>query len=57
MLAFGAGTLPSMLSSSLLASQFARMLKNPGARWVAAAVLAAFGVWTIYSALQHQGHH
>jgi uncharacterized protein len=57
MLAFGAGTLPSMLSSSLLASQLARMLKNPSARWVAAAVLAAFGVWTIYSALQHQGHH
>jgi uncharacterized protein len=57
MLAFGAGTLPSMLSSSLLAAQLARLLKTPSVRWFAATALSVFGVWTIVSALQHQGHH
>lgn len=57
MLAFGAGTMPAMLSSSLLAAQLARVLKNPNARWLAAATLAAFGGWTILAALQHLGHH
>jgi len=57
MLAFGAGTLPSMLSSSLLAAQLARLLKTPGVRWLAAAALALFGIWTIVSAVQHHGHH
>lgn len=57
MLAFGAGTLPSMLSSGLLAAQLARMFKYPGARWAAGAALAAFGVFTVASALRHSGHH
>jgi uncharacterized protein len=57
MLAFGAGTLPSMLTSSVLAAQLARFLNLHGARWVAAIVLTALGVWTIVSALGHRGHH
>ena len=57
MLAFGAGTLPAMLSSSLLAAQLGRVLKRPSVRCLAAATLAAFGVWTIVSALRHQGQH
>jgi sulfite exporter TauE/SafE len=57
MLAFGAGTLPSMLSSSLLAAHLARLLKKPGVRWLAVATLTLFGIWTIVSALQHPGHH
>jgi len=57
MLAFGAGTLPSMLSSSLLATHLARLLKTSGVRWVAAAALVLFGLWTIVSAVQHLGHH
>jgi sulfite exporter TauE/SafE len=57
MMAFGVGTLPSMLSSSLLASQLARAFKNRSVRLLAAGILAVFGAWTIVSALQHQGHH
>ena len=57
MLAFGAGTLPSMLSSALLAGQLARALNHPRLRWLAAALLAVFGAWTMVAAFQHRGHH
>jgi uncharacterized protein len=49
MFVFGLGTLPAMLSSSLLASQLTRVLQVKGIRWIAAALLAAFGVWTIWA--------
>ena len=57
MLAFGMGTLPSIMSSSLLAAQLARLVKHAGARWAAGSALAALGVWTVVSALRHSGHH
>jgi sulfite exporter TauE/SafE len=57
MLAFGAGTLPAMLASNLLASQLARALSKPAMRPMAAALLTAFGIWTIVAGLAHGGHH
>jgi uncharacterized protein len=57
MMAFGVGTLPSMLSTSLLAAQFARVMSLPAVRWLAAAVLALLGITTIIAALSHHGHH
>jgi len=57
MVAFGIGTLPSMLSSTLLGSQLARLFKYAATRWVAGAILIALGIWTILSALRHSGHH
>jgi uncharacterized protein len=56
MLAFGAGTLPSMLSSSLLASQLARAASQQGLRTLAGALMILFGVWTAWAALQHHVH-
>jgi uncharacterized protein len=57
MFAFGLGTLPAMLSSSLLASQLVRVLQIKSMRWMAAAVLAAFGVWTfIASGMPSHSH-
>jgi sulfite exporter TauE/SafE len=58
MLAFGIGTLPSMLTSSLLASQIQRLIARRWPRLVSGAVLVAFGAWMILAALQMQlGHH
>jgi uncharacterized protein len=57
MLAFGAGTLPSMLSSSVMAAQLARIVNARHLRLGAALLLAALGAWTIYAALAHGAHH
>lgn len=56
MLAFGVGTLPSMLSSSLLASQVARAASQQGLRAVTGALMIVFGMWTGWVALQHHVH-
>lgn len=56
MFAFGAGTLPSMLGSSLLASQLSRAAAQRGLRAFAGALLMVFGVWTAGVALQHHFH-
>jgi sulfite exporter TauE/SafE len=56
MLTFGVGTLPSMLSSSLLASQLTRVLTLRGWRWLAASAMIAFGLWTAVVPLQGHAH-
>jgi uncharacterized protein len=56
MLAFGLGTLPSMLSSSLLTSQLARAASQQGLRAVTGALMILFGIWTAWAALQHHAH-
>lgn len=56
MLAFGAGTLPAMLGSSLLASQLSRATARRGLRVLAGGLLIVFGVWTAGVALQHYFH-
>lgn len=53
LLAFGLGTLPAMLTSSLMASQLSRLLKSARARPVAGVALVICGVWTVLAA---QGH-
>ncbi len=56
MLAFGVGTLPSMLSSTLLISQLSRVAARQGLRTLAGAMLILFGIWTAGVALQHHVH-
>jgi len=56
MLAFGLGTLPAMLGSSLLASQWARIGAARGLRLVAASSMLVFGIWTIWASLRHMMH-
>ena len=56
MLAFGLGTLPAMLGSSLLAAQWARFAANAGIRALAGVSLLGFGVWTSMVALRHMAH-
>jgi sulfite exporter TauE/SafE len=45
MLAFGLGTLPAMLASSVLSSHIARRLSQPGTRQAIGALLLVFGIW------------
>jgi sulfite exporter TauE/SafE len=57
MLAFGVGTLPAMLSSSLLASQLTRLTIGRKIHLGAGALLLAFGIWTAAAPFQvHEGH-
>jgi sulfite exporter TauE/SafE len=53
MTAFGLGTLPSMLSSSLLASQLQRVLAQRWPRIVSGLLLIVFGVWMIAAPILH----
>lgn len=50
MLAFGVGTLPSMLSTSLLAARVQASLSRPAARIVSGTLMVCFGVWMIIAA-------
>lgn len=53
LLAFGAGTLPAMLTSGLMGSQLARLLKSARARPIAGVALVICGVWTVLAAQSH----
>jgi len=61
MVAFGAGTLPAMLSSSLLSSQLTRITTQTGIhnnfKWLAGALMLGLGVWTAWVALVHLYAH
>lgn len=54
--AFGLGTLPSMLTSSVLASQMQRMLKSRWPRFASGVLLLLLGVWMIWVSIPAAGH-
>jgi len=58
MLAFGLGTLPSMLASSFLFAKLPQGLSGWSPRYATGALLMAFGIWSCASALtaSHAGH-
>lgn len=53
MLAFGAGTLPSLLLAGLAAQRLNRLLQRRQLRWAMALVIILFGVLTIWGTLGH----
>ena len=61
MLAFGLGTLPSVLLSGVLVQELNRWLQIKQLRWAMAILIILFGVWTLWGggAFQqgHQHHH
>lgn len=61
MIAFGIGTLPAMLTGSMLGAQMNRWLGVRQGRRLSGAVLLLFGLWLAWAALplqsQHAGHH
>ncbi|AMN47636.1 hypothetical protein ACG33_11100 [Steroidobacter denitrificans] len=56
MAAFGAGTLPSMLGSTLLASRLQAWVSKRWPRVVSGTVLLIFGMWMALAAIDHGGH-
>lgn len=56
MAAFGLGTLPSMLGSSLFAPQLARLMNPRWSRAASGALLLGFGAWMIAVPLLSGGH-
>lgn len=56
LLAFGLGTLPAMLSSTLLASQTQRLLHRRWPRLASGVLLILLGVWTIWVSLLSGSH-
>jgi sulfite exporter TauE/SafE len=56
MLAFGLGTLPTLLVTGTLAGRARNVLQKPGTRRVAGALVIVFGLWTAVVPLL-PGHH
>lgn len=59
MLAFGIGTLPALLTTSVLASRTAQLTKWRGSRMMIGSLLLVFGVWLGWAAVassEHLGH-
>jgi uncharacterized protein len=61
MVAFGIGTLPAMLASSLFASRLTAGLRRHGTRQMVGALLLVFGIWLGWAAMMsarhvHHGH-
>jgi len=61
MLAFGAGTLPAMFSTSLLSARLQSKMSHPIVRIASGLAMTVLGVWMIYAALMigagGQAHH
>lgn len=57
MLAFGAGTLPSLLLAGIAAQQLTRLLQLRQLRWSMAILIILFGLWTLWGAGGHGHHH
>jgi len=56
MLAFGLGTLPSVLATGIAAQQLGRWLQRPQVRWVLALSIILFGLWTLWGGGGHSHH-
>lgn len=57
MLAFGVGTLPSVLATGFAAAQLGKLLQQHKIRVGFALLVIAFGLWTVYAANGHHQHH
>lgn len=56
MLCFGLGTFPALLATGLFAGELGRFARNAGIRAGSGALVAGFGLWTLWGALIHPGH-
>lgn len=55
MLAFGFGTLPSVLATGFVAQYMGQWLRKPQVRWPLAVAIMLFGCWTLWGG-GHTGH-
>lgn len=57
MLAFGIGTLPSLLLAGIAAQQLADILQRRQLRWMMAVSIILFGIWTLWGGTGGHAHH
>lgn len=57
MLAFGLGTLPTLLATGSAAAQLRHLLQRPGTRQTAGILVILFGLWTLLGTQLHGSHH
>jgi sulfite exporter TauE/SafE len=57
MIAFGLGTIPAMLTGSMLAGRAGNWLRQRGTRQLGGALLLLFGCWMAWSAIPVPHHH
>lgn len=57
MLAFGAGTLPTLLMAGVLAARLNEYLARPVLRTAAGLIVLSFGLWGFYGLLRFTFHH
>jgi sulfite exporter TauE/SafE len=60
LLAFGLGTLPAMLTSTVLAAQVQHLLRDRWPRFASGVLLSLLGTWMIWISLpgaEHVHHH
>lgn len=56
MLAFGLGTLPTLLVTGTASAQLRRLLQRPATRQTAGVLVILFGLWTLLGNLGHSHH-
>ncbi|MGD8174687.1 sulfite exporter TauE/SafE family protein [Marinimicrobium sp. ARAG 43.8] len=57
MLAFGLGTLPSLLAAGLMAGKLTQLLQQRALRTVLAVLIMVFGAWTLWPVVVSGHHH
>lgn len=57
MLAFGLGTLPTLLLTGTLAGKLRHYLQMKNIRQLTGLLVIALGLWTVFLALSHSAHH
>ena len=57
MLAFGAGTLPTLLTAGFMTSWVTRFARNPTARKVVGLLIVAMAIGSLFIPMEHHQHH
>lgn len=57
MLAFGLGTLPTLLTAGFMTSWMTRFARNPAARMIVGALIIAMAIGSLFIPMEHHHHH
>lgn len=57
MLAFGLGTLPTLLTAGFMTSWMTRFARNPAARMIVGVLIIAMAIGSLFIPMEHHHHH